>query len=282
MDQGNLQLLKKLASKLHARYDQLWWQKPSFHNDWHVGVNQEASNLLFKAAELDNDPCLVNPSLKAWNLKNSANLTLTDLEKIFELTFAWHDLGNILGKTTGVLKMADLKIDTHDEHFSIVTSLLTQNEFGYLDHYQAHDSQQRSSQLLEIVMNWAQIEPSWQKLVLYLVQQSSWMYKDITEPFGLVWRVIDFCASGLWHPSQITLEVMVLTEWISEYPDKKINLEYDLNFCRNRIHEFFNNDQGSIESCLSILGKEIPILNNQFKNQQFLITDALGLLKNLN
>lgn len=125
----------KDAYTLHSDFDsRKWVGRESYHNSEHIRASAESADILFKSAEYGPDPLKLNEDLQKWNTSNPDNQIkdINELQKVFRIAFAAHDLGNIING------------------MGVEDGVLTAN---FHDKYTAASAEDRSMQFVELIIN---------------------------------------------------------------------------------------------------------------------------------
>lgn len=193
---GPSERLKDFCLLKHQTFDRDIWQKESFHNAEHVKLDiKSALNLIDTAIQDPKDDIFnLKDQLTDWNKKmgysEEEQLSLSDLKRIVELAFAFHDLGNI--------------------------GYLVGGKFKFFDIYRAGEykgsegAEERSRDIASHFMEKYGVDKHYQVLVDHLIGQTKMNWEGDEPPlFGRFVRSCDQLTTNLQSDSAVRFKAIM-------------------------------------------------------------------------
>jgi len=231
--------LIRQALRFHQQFDeQVWDDWPSFHNPAHIEATSLSARVLVEGALKGNDPLGLLADLKRWNQERGGDVSDKELAEVMALTFAVHDLGNI---------MNDLEIVNGEVKPT------------FLPGYRSVGAEARSQQLAKKLFNFHFDSSEGERLfplVEHLINQTVPQLTDRTPPFAVSIRAIDQIGNDLFSHDD-DREMGLLWEIGKEKPDEEFRPYHFFNFARVRFSQLVR-EEATREAVLTVWGKEIP------------------------
>lgn len=208
---------------LHKQFDQTW-DKPSYHNQFHIQATLETIDAVFDAVD-NGDPLDVEAQMQAWNETHPDNL-ITDpalLRQAFRIAFACHDLGNI----------------TADEPIS------NQGEVVFADRYRSKGAEERSkvvaAQFIAEIVGEHPHKALISKLAEHIIEQTKFGQGQFADrPFWTLVQTNDQIGSAYF--SKLSNKELVAGLIQEENGNWNMSLRAMIEFTTNRMRQLFENE----------------------------------------
>lgn len=252
-----------LAIKWHSIFSKTVWGsiRPSFHNKYHIQAVEKAAQVLFNNISQDDDPMEIKENMKLWNqIFPNRKVSFSDLNIIFIIALACHDLGNICERIEFDNSMSPIPV--------------------FLPGYKSKEAEKRGQQISKALLSITDLREgeknTYIDLTQYLIGETVFSPNDLKRPFSQLTRVVDQIGSRLF--SRVEKEKMergLLEEMAYENPDIPLyNPDYFFNFPRKRIYEL-GLDEPKIDKLLSSWNRHLPEKTLGYKDAPINIKDAI-------
>lgn len=208
---------------LHTLFDQ-GWNRPSYHNQFHVKAALETVDAVFDAVD-NGDPLDLEAQMQAWNTVNPEN-AVNDralLQQAFRIAFACHDLGNI----------------TADEPIN------EKGEVVFAHAYRSVGAEDRSkvvvARFIDDVVGEHPHKETISKLIEHVIDQTKFGIGQRTDtPFWLLVQSIDQIGSAYFSTRSNAQLVAGLIQ--EENGNWNMSLRAMIEFTSNRMRQLFENE----------------------------------------
>ncbi|MFN4212629.1 MAG: hypothetical protein ACK4FL_01530 [Microgenomates group bacterium] len=245
----------------HNEFDSSWLKthSASFHNKDHITAVERANTTYLERSNENNDPLNLRRDLKEWNKQNpDSQFTYDELKELMVLVARYHDTGNIISKL--VVENGQLKPI-------------------YLPNYQAQGAEERSQEIIEVVIRNLNLpedkKEKYLKLAKHLINETKFNPDNKESPFAVSMRFFDQIGNGLFNENPNMIEGLI-EELISENPNAQINPYFFYNFTRLRPAQLGITDE-TMKTILEILDKTLPE-EKQLPNEPVLASEFLSSL----
>ncbi len=201
---------------LHSYFDENIWKQKSFHNERHISAVTESAVKLVVAALNNNDPLNILGDLEQWNIQHPENTVQPEeLEEVVRITFALHDLGNIISSVSYV-----------DDQINV----------DFLPQYSGVNSEDRTQEIIPVLLEKFKVDKKFNLIILHFISQTTFIYQESL--FGLFARVSD----QIGRNSSFDDLLGLVLEWNAENPDQEIIPDLFFNFQVRRLEQLVPDD----------------------------------------
>lgn len=251
---SKIESIRSKCLEYHQEFDKEWREKGriSYHNENHIMATLKAASFLVDAAfNRSDDPLNLKEDLEKWNQEHpSEQITENEFDYVVQIAFACHDLGNI--------------------------ARLDEEKISYLEKYTSDNAEERSKQIAEKIIQQSSLSDDQKRrflsLIKHLIAQTTFQPKeqDLNQPFSIFTRVVDQIGGNLFNTQEDRVYGLI-QEFVYEKETFSFIPANFFNFVRLRFPQLVN-DEGKRNKILEILGKNLPVEIEGFRQDQVTIT----------